>query len=53
VPAPELGSTAAANLLLAAAEGRISQFVRSEFRALPTSSWAEQWAVLERAVFRT
>ena len=36
VPGPELQSAAAANLLLAVAEGRISQFVRSEFRASPT-----------------
>lgn len=52
VPGPELGTAAAANLLLAAAEGRINQFVRSEFRTLPTASWSEQWAALERAVFR-
>ena len=52
VPAPELGSTAAANLLLSAAEGRINQFVRSEFRALPTAGWDEQWEALEHAVFR-
>lgn len=51
VPAPELGAAAAANLLLACAEGRISQFVRSEFRTLPTSGWDEQWKVLEGAVF--
>lgn len=52
VPGPELGTAAAANLLLSAAEGRINQFVRSEFRALPTSSWPEQWTALERSVFR-
>ena len=52
VPGPELGTTAGANLLLAAAEGRIGQFVRSEFRSLPTANWAEQWKALERAVFR-
>jgi TetR/AcrR family transcriptional regulator len=52
VPGPELGTAAAANLLLSAAEGRINQFVRSEFRALPTSSWPEQWEALERSVFR-
>ncbi len=52
VPGPELGSTAGANLLLSAAEGRINQFVRSEFRALPTTGWNDQWAALERAVFR-
>lgn len=51
VPAPELGGTAAANLLLSASEGRINQFVRSEFRALPTAGWEEQWTALERAVF--
>ncbi len=51
VPAPVPGSTAAANLLLSAAEGRINQFVRSEFRALPTAGWEEQWKALERAVF--
>jgi TetR/AcrR family transcriptional regulator len=51
VPAPELGSTAGANLLLSAAEGRINQFVRSDFRALPTAGWEEQWTALERAVF--
>lgn len=36
----------AANLLLATAEGRISQFVRSEFRRPPTEYWQEQWRVL-------
>jgi TetR/AcrR family transcriptional regulator len=51
VPAPALGGTAGANLLLAAAEGRINQFVRSEFRALPTAGWEEQWQALERTVF--
>ncbi len=52
VPGPELGTTAGANLLLSAAEGRINQFVRSDFRALPTTGWNDQWAALERAVFR-
>lgn len=52
VPAPELGSTAGANLLLSAAEGRINQFVRSEFRSLPTAGWDDQWTALSRGVFR-
>lgn len=52
VPGPELGTAAGANLLLSAAEGRINQFVRSEFRALPTTGWNEQWEALQRAVFR-
>jgi len=42
----------AANLLLAAAEGRIGQFVRSEFRRAPTENWTEQWKVLTAAFFR-
>jgi len=42
----------AANLLLATAEGRIIQYVRSEFRRSPTEYWAEQWRVLTAAFFR-
>ena len=49
--APRLGPNACANLLLASAEGRIAQFVRTEFKAAPTADWAEQWAVLESAAF--
>jgi TetR/AcrR family transcriptional regulator len=45
-------ATATANLLLAAAEGRISQFVRSDFKRLPTESWDEQWQLLSASVFR-
>ena len=52
VPVPPLGSTAGANLLLSASEGRINQFVRSEFRALPTAGWEEQWTALCHGVFR-
>jgi TetR/AcrR family transcriptional regulator len=42
----------AANLMLAVAEGRIGQFVRSEFRRLPTENWQEQWQLLSGASFR-
>ena len=42
----------AANLLLAAAEGRIAQFVRSDFRRNPSEQWAEQWRLLAAATFR-
>ena len=52
VPAPRLGASHAANLMLATTEGRINQFVRSEFRALPTSGWDDQWSALETAAFR-
>jgi TetR/AcrR family transcriptional regulator len=36
----------AANLMMAAAEGRLIQFVRSEFKRLPTAGWQQQWQVL-------
>ena len=41
----------AANLLLAATEGRISQFVRSNFQKRPSDGWADQWKMLERGTF--
>lgn len=41
-----------ANLLLAAVEGRIAQFVRSGFRQTPTGDWNEQWALLQVIIFR-
>lgn len=34
---------ASANLLMAAVEGKIAQFVRSEFRKSPTELWKNQW----------
>ena len=37
---------AAASLLMVAAEGRIAQFVRSEFKRGPSQGWPEQWPVL-------
>jgi len=36
----------AANLVMAAAEGRVSQFCRSNFRRSPLEGWADQWAQL-------
>lgn len=41
-----------ANLLMATAEGRIRQFVRSEFRRRPTEHWHEQWPRLAEGLFR-
>lgn len=49
---PVLPISTAANLLLASAEGRISQFVRSEFKRSPTAEWPEQWAILTNGFFR-
>nr|WP_298414955.1 nucleoid occlusion factor SlmA [uncultured Halomonas sp.] len=45
---PALLVSSAANLLLALAEGRIGQYVRSDFKRLPTSNWDEQWHVISR-----
>jgi len=36
----------AANLLMSAAEGRVHQYCRSDFKRLPSEGWSEQWAVL-------
>ena len=42
----------AANLLMSAAEGRISQYVRSGFKRRPTADWAPQWELLIDGFFR-
>ncbi|MFT6958494.1 MAG: TetR/AcrR family transcriptional regulator [Halieaceae bacterium] len=49
---PQIPLAAAANLLMAAAEGRISQFVRSGFQRAPTADWQDQWDLLMRGFFR-
>jgi TetR/AcrR family transcriptional regulator len=49
---PVLPVNTAANLLLAAAEGRISQFVRSGFQRSPTENWPDQWQQLCTGFFR-
>ena len=44
-----LSPNIAANFLLSTAEGRIAQYVRSEFKRQPTENWQEQWsAVMEQ-----
>lgn len=48
---PKLPLSAAANLLMAAAEGRIAQFVRSNFKRPPTEYWGEQWPILMQDFF--
>jgi len=42
----QLPINAAANLLVAIANGRIAEFVRSEFQRLPSTHWPEQWQLL-------
>ncbi|PIE41863.1 MAG: nucleoid occlusion factor SlmA [Gammaproteobacteria bacterium] len=41
-----------ANLLLATAEGRICQFVRSGFQRSPVDSWQQQWHLLAANIYR-
>jgi TetR/AcrR family transcriptional regulator len=45
--------TVMANLLMASTEGRLMQFVRSEFKKLPTEHWDDQWALLSREMLVT
>lgn len=49
----QLPGGATANLMLACAEGRIRQFVRSEFRTRPTIGWSDQWTVIAAASVRS
>ena len=44
--------TVTAALLQSCLEGRISQYVRSDFRLLPTRDWTEQWPLLRSGLFR-
>ncbi|MAF75438.1 MAG: nucleoid occlusion factor SlmA [Idiomarinaceae bacterium] len=37
-----------ANLLLSFADGKISQFVRSDFKRLPTEHFEQQWKLMEQ-----
>lgn len=46
-----LSAAATANLLLALAEGRIAQFVRSNFQNPPTENWSQQWRLFESKIF--
>ena len=46
-----LPTNIAANTMLALAEGRIAQFVRSEFRRSPTEHFEAEWSALATALF--
>jgi TetR/AcrR family transcriptional regulator len=48
---PERPVPAVANLMLAAVEGRVVQYVRTEFKSKPTQEWPNQWPLLAAAVF--
>ena len=45
---PAISPSALANLLLASAEGRLVQFVRSEFNQSPLENWDIQWKFLSK-----
>jgi len=45
---PAISAAALANLLLATCEGRLVQFVRSEFKASPLEHWDLQWEFLNK-----
>ena len=45
---PAASPAAVANLLLASIEGRLSQFVRSEFKKSPLDNWGTQWDFLSK-----
>lgn len=50
---PRQTVSSTANLLLAFTEGKISQYVRTDFKRLPTEDWSEQWPLLKENLFYT
>jgi len=48
---PQVSIPAVTSLLTAILEGRIVQYVRSDFRLLPTEDWSEHWDALSRSLF--
>jgi len=50
---PQLVLNDAASMMLALAEGRIAQFVRSQFTRSATDGWAGQWQVLSANFMRS
>lgn len=49
---PNMTETAASNYLVSYVEGRINQFVRSQFQRSPTEYWPEQWNQLMTGFFK-
>jgi TetR/AcrR family transcriptional regulator len=41
-----INTTAAANFMLAFVDGRMLQFVRTEFKRKPMENWSEQWLLI-------
>ena len=51
-PRPAGSIEATANQLLAFAEGKMCQYVRSSFTKLPTAHWNDQWQCMKTGLFR-
>lgn len=51
-PRAALSDAAAANAIMALIEGRVSQYVRTDFRRRPTEHLEEQWMALCAGLFR-
>ena len=49
----QLPIAAAANLLIALVNGRIAEFVRTEFRRPPSEHWQEQWQLIAQGFLVT
>lgn len=49
---PQLSPAVTSNLLLTFIEGKISQYVRTDFYQKPTDQWNEQWLYLNQDLFR-
>lgn len=47
---PRIDTNAQANMLLALIEGRIRQYVRSEFKSKPLQFWPDQWRFLAQGL---
>jgi TetR/AcrR family transcriptional regulator len=50
VKSSSIDEAAMANLILAIIEGRIRQYVRSEFKTQPLVHWKEQWSFLASSI---
>ena len=50
VPLQSISSSA--NMLTALVEGRVRQYVRTEFKVKPTQYWPEQWAMINSQLLR-
>lgn len=48
----QVTTSSSASVLLAFMEGKISQYVRTDFRQTPTANWQEQWQLLSSGFFR-